>query len=128
MNLKRAARGAAALDAGAILVFAVVGRATHDEGILGGNGLGLLGTLWPFLVGAAAGWVLAKAWRKPCAWWPTGVIVWASALVGGMLLRAVSGQGVAVSFMIVAALFLATTIIGWRVVAGVVSERRGLKG
>ncbi|WP_430866891.1 DUF3054 domain-containing protein [Demequina aurantiaca] len=128
MNLKQAARGAAALDAGAILVFAVVGRATHEEGILGGNGLGLLGTLWPFLVGAAAGWALAKAWRKPCAWWPTGVIIWASAFGGGILLRLVSSQGVAVSFMIVAALFLAATLIGWRVVAGVIATRRGLKG
>ncbi|WP_061966089.1 DUF3054 domain-containing protein [Demequina aurantiaca] len=127
MNLKQAARGAAALDAGAILVFAVIGRATHEEGILGGNGLGLLGTLWPFLAGAAAGWVLAKAWNKPCAWWPTGVIVWAATLGVGMLLRLVSGQGVAVSFMIVAALFLAVTLIGWRLIAGWVAKRRGLK-
>jgi hypothetical protein len=43
-------------------------------------------------------------------------------------LRFVSGQGVAVSFMIVAALFLAATIIGWRVVGGVIAKRRGLKG
>lgn len=128
MNLKQAARGAAALDAGAIVTFAVVGRATHEEGILGGNGLGLLNTLWPFLVGAAAGWALAKAWRRPCAWWPTGVIVWASAFVGGMVLRMASSQGVAVSFMIVAATFLALTLIGWRVIAGVIAKRRGLKG
>lgn len=124
MNLKQAARGAAALDAGAIVVFAVIGRATHEEGVLGGNGLGLLGTLWPFLVGAAIGWTLSKAWRKPCAWWPTGVVVWASAFVGGLLLRFVSGQGVAVSFMIVAASFLALTLVGWRVVAGFVAKRR----
>ena len=128
MNLKQAARGAAVLDAGAIVVFAVIGRASHEEGILGGYGLGLLTTLWPFLVGGAIGWVLAKAWRKPCAWWPTGVNVWASTLVGGMLLRLASGQGVAVSFMIVAASFLAATLIGWRVVSGSVAKRRGLKG
>lgn len=128
MNLRQAARGAAALDAGTIVVFAVVGRATHDDGILGAGGLGLLHTLWPFLVGAAIGWVLSKGWRKPCSWRPTGVIVWASTLVGGMLLRLASGQGVAVSFMMVAALFLAATLIGWRVVAGVIAKRRGLKG
>ena len=128
MNLKQAARGAAVLDAGAIVVFAVIGRASHEEGILGGFGLGLLTTLWPFLVGGAIGWALAKAWRKPCAWWPTGVNVWASTLVGGMLLRLASGQGVAVSFMIVAATFLAATLIGWRVVSGWVAKWRGLKG
>lgn len=128
MNLKQAVRGAAALDAGAIIVFAVIGRATHEEGVLGGNGLGLLETLWPFLVGAAIGWALTKGWRKPCAWWPTGVIVWASAFAGGMLLRLVSNQGVAVSFMAVAASFLAVTLIGWRVVAGLIAKQRGLKG
>jgi len=128
VNLKQAARGAAVLDAGAIVVFAVIGRASHEEGILGGFGRGLLTTLWPFLVGGAIGWALAKAWRKPCAWWPTGVIVWGSTLVGGMLLRLASGQGVAVSFIIVAASFLAATLIGWRVVSGWVAKRRGLKG
>jgi hypothetical protein len=127
MNLKQAARGAAALDAGAIVLFAVVGRASHEEGILGDSGLGLLNTLWPFLIGAAIGWVIVKAWIHPCAWRPTGLVVWASALVGGMLLRAVSGQGVAVSFIIVAAIFLALTLIGWRVVAGAIAKRRGLK-
>jgi len=128
MNLKQAARGAAALDAGAIVIFVVVGRASHEEGILGSDGLGLLTTLWPFLVGGAIGWVLAKAWRRPCAWRPTGVVVWGSTLVGGMLLRLASGQGVAVSFMIVAATFLALTVIGWRVVSGWIAKRRGLKG
>ena len=128
MNLKQAARGAAVLDAGAIVVFAVIGRASHEEGILGGYGLGLLTTLWPFLLGGAIGWVLAKAWCKPCAWRPTGLIIWGATLVGGMLLRLASGQGVAVSFMIVAASFLAVTLIGWRVVSGFIAKRRGLKG
>lgn len=127
MNLKQAARGSAALDVGAIVAFAVIGRASHEEGILADNGLGLLNTLWPFLVGAAIGWILVKAWTRPCAWRPTGVVVWASALVGGMLLRAVSGQGVAVSFIVVAAIFLALALIGWRLGSGLIAKRRGLK-
>lgn len=60
MNLKQAARGAAALDVGAIVAFTVIGRASHEEGILGNNGLGLLNTLWPFLVGAAICWRLGS--------------------------------------------------------------------
>jgi peptidoglycan/LPS O-acetylase OafA/YrhL len=128
MKLKQAAVGAAGLDGAAILVFAAIGRANHDEGILGDNGLGLATTVWPFLVGAAAGWLIARAWKRPCDWRRTGVIVWASTLIGGMLLRVVSGQGVEVSFVIVAGLFLALFLIGWRVVSGWIAKRRGLKG
>lgn len=127
MKIVQAAGGAAALDAGAIVVFAAIGRANHSEGVLGSSGIGLATTAWPFLVGAAIGWAIAKGWKKPCAWRPTGVIVWASALVGGMFLRLASGQGVQVSFVIVAALFLAAFLIGWRVISGVLAKRMGLK-
>lgn len=127
MNLRQAAIGAAALDAGAIIVFAAIGRASHDQGILGENGLGLLTTVWPFLVGAGLGWLIARGWKKPCAWHPTGTIVWASTLVGGMLLRLASGQGVQVSFVIVAGLVLAAFLIGWRVISGWLAKRAGLK-
>ncbi|WP_062518703.1 DUF3054 domain-containing protein [Demequina silvatica] len=128
MNLRQAALGAAALDLGAIVVFAAVGRASHDEGILGENGWGLLETVSPFATGAAIGWLIARAWRRPCDWKRTGVTVWASTLVGGMALRAVYGQGVQVSFVIVAATVLAAFLIGWRVVSGAIAKRRGLKG
>ncbi len=46
--------------------------------------------------------------------WPTGVIVWLSTLIGGMLLRAVSGQGTAFSFILVATTALALFLLGWR--------------
>ncbi|WP_062528682.1 DUF3054 domain-containing protein [Demequina rhizosphaerae] len=128
MNLRQAALGAAALDAGAIVVFSAIGRASHDEGILGANGLGLATTASPFLTGAALGWVIARAWTRPCDWRRTGVIVWASTLVGGMVLRIVYGQGVQVSFVIVAGTVLASFLIGWRVVSGRIATRRGLKG
>lgn len=44
--------------------------------------------------------------------------MWASALVVGMLLRTVTGQGTAPSFMLVAATVLAVFLLGWRWVAG----------
>ncbi len=127
MNIKQAAAGAAALDAGAIIVFSAIGRASHDEGILGDAGLGLATTAWPFLAGAGIGWVIARGWKHPCDWKQTGVAVWASTLVGGMLLRLASGQGVQVSFVIVAGLFLAVFLIGWRVISGFLAKRMGLK-
>ncbi|WP_062384013.1 DUF3054 domain-containing protein [Demequina iriomotensis] len=127
MNLRQAALGAAALDAGAIVVFSAIGRASHEEGILGPGGSGLATTAWPFAAGAALGWVIARGWRRPCDWRRTGAIVWASTLVGGMVLRVASGQGVQVSFVVVAGVFLATALVGWRVVSGWIAARRGLK-
>jgi len=127
VKARQAAAGAAALDAGVVVVFAAVGRASHDEGILGVQGLGLATTAWPFLAGAAAGWALARGWRAPCDWRRTGSVVWASTLAGGMALRAATGQGVQVSFVLVAGTFLGLGLVGWRVASGRLARRRGLK-
>jgi hypothetical protein len=43
--------------------------------------------------------------------------VWVGTLVGGMLLRAMTGGGVQVSFVLVAAVVLAVLLLGWRAVA-----------
>ena len=127
MNLRQAALGAAAIDTGAVVVFAAIGRASHAEGILGENGAGLATTASPFLAGAALGWLIARAWMRPCDWRRTGTIVWASTLVGGMALRAVTGQGVQAPFVVVASVVLAAFLIGWRVISGRIAKLRGLK-
>ena len=127
MNIRQAAVGAAAIDVGAIVVFAAIGRARHDEGVLGDAGLGLLATVWPFVVGAALGWIIVRGWKRPCAWNPTGVVVWACTLGGGMALRLATGQGTHWSFVVTAALVLAVFLVGWRVVSGLIAARRGLK-
>ena len=127
MNIRQAAVGAAAIDVGAIVVFAAIGRARHDEGVLGDAGVGLATTVWPFVVGALIGWLLTRGWKKPCAWKPTGIVVWAGALVFGMALRVVSGQGVQWSFVLTAALVLAAFLMGWGIIAGWIATRRGLK-
>ncbi len=110
---------AAVLDAALVALFAVVGRSSHAEGL---DAAGVWGTAWPFLVGLAVGWVAARAWRRPLAAWPTGMIVWAGALVVGMLLRAASGQGVAPAFVVVAAVALALLLVGWRALAVVIGR------
>ncbi len=127
MNIRQAAVGAVAIDVGAIVVFAAIGRARHDEGVLGDSGLGLATTVWPFVVGALIGWWLIRGWKRPCAWEPTGLAVWAGSLAIGMTLRAVTGQGVQWSFVLTAALVLAAFLIGWRIVSGFIAKRRGLK-
>lgn len=77
--------------------------------------IGALGTAWPFLLGLAAGWALVR-WRS--GRWPltvgNGIPVWVCTLVVGMLLRAATGQGTALSFILVAATVLAAFLIGSR--------------
>ncbi len=109
------------VDAVLVVVFAVVGRSSHAEGL---DVAGIWGTAWPFLAGLGVGWLAARAWRHPLALWPTGVIVWASTLVVGMLLRLVTGQGTAVAFIVVATLTLAVLLLGWRAIARAVIRLR----
>jgi hypothetical protein len=114
---------AAGFDLVLVLVFVLIGRASHDEAFsLGGT----LETLWPFLVGLAIGYLVSRAWRHPFAIVWTGIAIWATTVIGGMLLRWVSGQGVAPSFVIVATIVLGVFLIGWRGVAALVTraERR----
>lgn len=109
---ERARLGAAVgFDVLVVVVFVLIGRRTHDNPAALA---GLAGTAWPFLTGAAVGWLAARAWRHPWAPGRAGVPVWAAAVVVGLLLRAVSGQGTAPSFMIVTAAVLGVGLLGWR--------------
>ncbi len=113
--MPRAAASVLALvvDATLVVGFAATGRASHDSDVLAG----LWQTSWPFLSALAAGWLVARAWRRPIAPLRTGAIVWAVTLLGGMLLRLASGQGTAVPFIVVAALTLFALLVGWRAAA-----------
>jgi hypothetical protein len=113
--------GAAVLDSLFVVAFAIAGRSSHAEGL---DVAGVWGTAWPFLVGAAIGWALSSAWRRPLAVWPTGVAAWAGALIVGMLLRAVTGQGIATPFIVVAAITLGVFLVGWRALAALVVALR----
>jgi hypothetical protein len=112
---------AAVVDAALVLVFVVLGRSSHDEG----NFLaGTLGVAAPFLIALAVGWALARAWKQPLAL-RTGVIVWLTTVVAGMVLRhTVFDRGTAVSFIIVAGVFTGAFLVGWRAVAGRVMASR----
>ncbi|KTS64835.1 membrane protein [Microbacterium testaceum] len=107
-----------------VVVFAAIGRATHDGDVLGPAGSGLATTAWPFVVALGLGWLISRGWRAPLAPVRTGLIVWVVTVAVGMVLRAVSGQGVAVAFVIVAAITLALFLVGWRAIARLASRRR----
>src|ERR1700757_682531 len=102
-------------DVFGVLLFCAVGRRSHDEGL---NVTGIATTAWPFLTGTVVGWLLSRGWRRPTAVAPTGVIVWLSTVVVGMLLRKASSAGVAASFVVVAATVTALLLLGWRAAVG----------
>lgn len=105
------------VDVVLVILFCAIGRRSHEEAVLAG----LLRTAWPFAAGLALGWLgaLLLARRTADAFdgsllWPSGVLIWAVTLAGGMVLRAVSGQGTAFSFVLVATGVLALFLLGWR--------------
>ena len=102
---------AAAADAVCILAFCAIGRHSHAEGVTIAS---VAGIAWPFLVGAAVGWLLSRGWRRPLAVVPTGVAVWVCTIAVGMVLRKANSGGVAVTFVIVASTVTAAQLLGWR--------------
>ncbi len=111
---------AAAVDLVCVLVFCAVGRQSHAEGV---TVAGVIETAWPFLTGTVTGWLLSRGWRRPTALIPTGLTVWIATVAVGMAVRPLVGQGVAVSFIVVAATVTAVLLLGWRLLSRLVSNR-----
>ncbi|RDH80400.1 DUF3054 domain-containing protein [Mycolicibacterium moriokaense] len=118
--MKRSSALGALADVVAVLVFCAVGRRSHAEGL---TVTGLAETAWPFLVGTAVGWLLTRAWLRPTAVVPTGLVVWVCTVVIGMLLRKATSAGVAISFIVVASVATAVLLLGWRLVAAALMRR-----
>lgn len=111
------------IDIVLVLVFCVIGRLSHEEGIFA-DLPGLVNTVWPFLVALlAAHTAVVLSRTRPERLLP-GAIIWATTVIGGLALRAVSGQGTAVAFIIVTALTLALFLVGWRAILALVRRRR----
>jgi Protein of unknown function (DUF3054) len=111
-----------AADLAAVLLFVVLGRRAHHEGSF------LVGTVavaLPFLAGAAAGWALLLLLGRPAP--PSvrgGLVVLAATVPVGMALRALTGRGVQLSFVLVAAVFLALFLVGHRLLVPAVRRWR----
>lgn len=107
-------------DLALVLAFVLIGRRSHDES----NALvGIATTAWPFVTGLVIGWLFVIGFRWPFVTVYSGAIIWIATVVGGMLLRNVSDQGVATSFVIVALIVNAVFLIGWRALAIVLKKR-----
>ncbi|BCF81429.1 DUF3054 domain-containing protein [Rhodococcus qingshengii] len=113
------------IDAILVIIFCAIGRRTHEEA----NALaGLAKTSWPFLTGLVIGWAATFALYRDkfnaVLLVPTGVVVWLGAVVFGMILRVLSGQGTQFSFIVVATLVLGAFLLGWRALAPLVVRIR----
>jgi hypothetical protein len=111
---------AAGLDTFSVVLFVAIGRREHDRD---SAIAGLIETAAPFLIALAGAWLVLGVWKRPTEW-RTGVGVWAIVVVAGMLLRnLVFDNGTATAFVIVATLFLALFIVGWRLAFAAMNRR-----
>jgi hypothetical protein len=72
--------------------------------------------------------VIWRVWLQPDGV-TTGLRVWLTTLGLGMVLRSlVFDDGTAISFVIVATVFLGTFLVGWRAVASALGRRQLARG
>ena len=109
------------MDLVLIVVFAAIGRRSHDES---GAIVGVLSTAAPFLIGYTVSALATRLDRAPLSV-AHAVTAWAPGIALGMLLRRfVFDRGTASSFVIVAFVATAVMLLGWRVIALLVVKTR----
>lgn len=114
------------VDVVLVLIFAAIGRASHEE-----DPGGFLLTAWPFLIALVIGHLLAALLpgrpRRPWSMlW--GTVVWVATVAGGMLIRVLSGDTAEVPFIVVATIALGVFLVGWRAIAALLRRRRAASG
>lgn len=105
---------AAITDLLLIIVFAVIGRRSHDEGSA------LVGTLTvaaPFLIGYAIAAAVCRLDRAPRRVARGALVAIAGVGVGLVLRGTVFGRGLAPAFVVVALITITALLVGWRLVA-----------
>lgn len=107
-------------DLACVLALAVGGKSSHDASE---SDWAVVAIMWPYALaaGLAHAW-LASRGRQTRQAWPEGAIVLAVTYVLGMLLRVISGRGVAPGFLVAAAIFLSAMMLGWRGVVQLVRQ------
>ncbi len=112
---------AVSVDALLLVLFAALGRRTHDEGsALGGT----LTVAAPFLIGYAIAAVALRLDRGPLA--PArGTGIWALGVALGLALRGTAfDRGLAPAFVIVAVVATGVLLVGWRIAVAFATRRR----
>ena len=110
--MNRVALRTLAFDWVCVLAMAIIGTNNHetDTGISG-----ILFVAAPFLIATTLSRVLMRATKKDESTVTDGVTVVLFTVAIGMILRRVAfDRGTATAFVIVATVFLGTTMLGWR--------------
>jgi hypothetical protein len=97
-----------------VVIFVVIGRHAHHHAF---SPAGLFRTFWPFAVGCLVGTLLHERTRIMSGVVLSGLFVGTVTVAVGMVLRVLSGQGTAFSFIVVALVFLNALMILWRSLA-----------
>lgn len=98
-------------DLAAIVLFAAVGRASHDESL---DAAGVARTALPFILACSLTWMWLAATKRTGVHPREGVGMWIMTVGGGIGLRLAFGDGAAWPFVLVASITLAVLLIGWR--------------
>jgi len=108
-------------DAAVVLSFVVIGRDTH--GFIS-EVSDILRVAAPFLLALGFGVVVFRAWTRPTSWL-TGLLLASTTLVVGMFLRSVVfDAGTARTFVIVTGAWFVGLMVGWRLVAALITRLR----
>lgn len=112
-------------DAAFIFLFIFIGTRNHDTDT---DTAGVFSTAAPFLIALLVGWGALRVWKAPRTI-ANGVGLWLFTIVIGMLLRRFAfDDGAAGAFIVVATIFNAFTLVGWRFIAEQLSERKASRG
>ena len=112
-------RVAPLIDILALALFAILARLAHG----GLSFSSWLDAFWPWTVGVLVGWVIIMA-ANLSVLCKEGVIMWLSAIIGGMALwMLVNGRLPHWSFLIVATVMSALFFFGWRAIAAFAARR-----
>ncbi len=105
---------AVAIDAALIIVFAAIGRRTHD----GGSGVGyVLEIASPFLIGYVLTAAICRLDRGPFDARRAARVAILTAVFGLALRSLAFDRGIAPAFMTVALITITVLLVGWRLVA-----------
>lgn len=107
-------RGFILADIAVVALFVLIGRNEHNSG---SQFLDYLSTVSPFVIAIAIAWCSPQVRRSPTSA-VAGLIMWAAVILFGMTFRRVMfGDGTALPFVIVAAIFNGVLLQGWRGIA-----------
>lgn len=108
------------IDVCVVVIFVLIGRSAHDEA---NAVIAIAATAAPFLIALGLGWVAVVLTGLDPREWRGGLVIWLITWAIGLALRAVVfDEGTAGAFMVVAGVFLAAGLVGWRVLRAVVSR------